>query len=189
MYVELVMHNLRFSPFPYVVAEGLLRPDDAADLLTALEGSSWTTVAGKHFEFGELRNVSVLDIIVQKLNQHHISSGVRELLAAALNIPLSNTMQAAAHRYRPGDGIGPHTDEGVKAARFILNLNRDWKPEYGGIWLLGNNTQLQPAELLSPESNSGFGFISRPDTYHAMSERTLGESFAFIFEFSVIKTS
>jgi|HubBroStandDraft_4_1064222.scaffolds.fasta_scaffold238600_3 Rps23 Pro-64 3,4-dihydroxylase Tpa1-like proline 4-hydroxylase len=181
------MHSLQVSPFPYVIGEEFLRPDDASDVLTALERCSWTAVAGKHFEFGELQNVNLLEMIVQKLNERRVSSAVRDLLTTAFKIPLSTTMQAAAHRYRPGEGIGPHTDEGVKAARFILNLNRDWKPEHGGIWLLGNNIQLQPAEPLAPKSNSGFGFISGPETYHAMSERTFGESFAFIFEFSIVE--
>lgn len=49
--------------------------------------------------------------------------------------PAINAVVAQCTRYRPGQYLLPHNDEDTEEGRrlaFVINLSRDWKPDWGG---------------------------------------------------------
>jgi len=116
--------------------------------------------------------------------RNEAASLIRIDLQDALRIDLPVPVRFMAQKYVQGAAIGPHRDYELKAVRFILNLNRGWGPNDGGIWVLSDNNQLSPEpEFIAPINNSGFGFVPGSNTYHALSARASSESYAVIFEF------
>lgn len=172
------------QPFNHVLLENVLANDVSADILAFLEGIVWKEVRGSFFSFHEVPNNIDRDALTDLLLSQRAESLIRDNLENGLQITLSLPVRFGVQKYVQGAGIGPHTDNELSAARFILNLNRGWTPSDGGIWLLSDNNQLLPEpEFIAPANNSGFGFVPGRSTYHALSERNVSEAFAIIFEF------
>lgn len=55
-----------------------------------------------------------------------------------------------------GDGIAPHTDRQLPNVRVVLNVNRRWQMNDGGIWALSSDAALrQNTSYLPALSNTG----------------------------------
>lgn len=172
------------KPFCHLVLEDILANDAFADILAFLEGIVWKESQGSFFSFQEVLNSIDFQTLSRLLLSTQADSPIRNELENGLHINLSESVHFGFQKYTKGAGIAPHTDNELRAARFILNLNRGWIPTDGGIWLLSDNNQLLPEpEIIVPVQNSGFGFVPGQNTYHALSERTRSESYAVIFEF------
>lgn len=164
--------------------ENILTHEVSSDIIAFLEGVDWKDARGSFFSFQEIAHSADIETLREFLARTKVESLIRVELEDALHLDLYTPVRFGTQKYTPGSGVGPHTDSEVRAARFILNLNRGWSPSDGGIWLLSNNDQLLPEpEFIAPANNSGFAFVPAKDTYHALSERSSAESYALILEF------
>ena len=110
-------------------------------------------------------------------------------MRTAYNFGNAQLLTIDLHKYNEGSGIGAHTDRGVSELRFVLNLNRDWELAHGGVWILSSASHLSiKTRYLAPIHNTGFGFRPGNKTFHALSERFVGSSYALVFRFSTRPT-
>lgn len=176
------------SPFPHVLAAGLLSTADEAQLLSKLEDLEWKDWSAEFFrirvsantdQFASLQALPALKALVNKM---------RPALERMLNKNLSSNVSLAFQMYEENSAIGFHTDEAVSDVRFVLNLNRSWTLPDGGVWTLSDEPTLGAAIFLPPLSNTGFAFATNPNTFHALGRRASRVSYAVVARYPILKT-
>ncbi len=101
-----------------------------------------------------------------------------EILARMRDItglPLVNRMLVTAQRMLPGQVIGLHSDRpflGYEIARLVVQLNKQWLPEHGGVLELFSSPESEVVFSVNPEYNKAVGFLLHGDSYHAVTEVT-----------------
>lgn len=103
--------------------------------------------------------------------QTEVLARVREMTG----LPLVNHVQITAQRMLPGEVIGVHSDRpllGYETARLIVQLNRGWRADHGGVLELFFSQEGKAILSVNPEYNTALGFLLHPDSYHAVSEVT-----------------
>ena len=99
-----------------------------------------------------------------------------EILARMLEItglPLVNRMLVTVQRMLPRQVIGIHSDRpllGYEIARLVVQLNKQWQPEHGGVLQLFSSPQSEVIFSVNPEYNKAVGFLLHADSYHAVTE-------------------
>lgn len=71
--------------------------------------------------------------------------------------PLITHASAQCTRYRPGQYLMPHQDQDVQEGRrfaFVINLSREWKPDWGGQLQFIDDASGAVAETFLPRWNS-----------------------------------
>jgi hypothetical protein len=172
-------------PFWHILMAPVLEAGVAADLLDQLCGLTWQRNLGSRFCF------SIPEPSPDYIASHKsiISSPKFDaMIYAIVAVYQFRTVELIGldlHKYDQGTGIGAHTDRGLNEFRFVLNLNRNWEPSHGGIWILSNTSDLSgQTRYVAPIHNTGFGFRPGLNTFHALSERYAGTSYALVFRFS-----
>lgn len=88
-------------------------------------------------------------------------------------LPLVNRVVVTAQRMLPGHVIGVHSDRpllGYEFARLVVQLNKQWQPEHGGVLELFSSPESAASFRLNPEYNAAFGFLLNADSYHGVTE-------------------
>ncbi len=177
-------HRVEREPFTHVKAASVLNAEQAEYLLNALDRTEWRRRKESFAEFDVPEDPTVREELQDRLVQSCASDEVRGWLEEAVGAPLAADVIVDLHRYGPGTGIGVHTDGPVRQARFVLNLNRFWEPSQGGIWVLSARADLKaPVQFIPPLHNTGFGFLTTPASYHALSERQASVAYSVILGF------
>lgn len=139
-------------------------------LLNELENADWTRQStGPHV-------FSVPSISAWKLSLlDQIQSGIllperKDQLEQIFQCNLGNCSELEVHKYSHGDGIAPHTDHQLAEVRVVLNINRGWHLDEGGVWVLATDPFLKTNTCyLPPLSRCGFCFSTNENTFHALS--------------------
>ena len=103
--------------------------------------------------------------------QAEILARMREITG----LPLINRVLVTAQRMLPGHVIGLHSDRpflGYEIARLVVQLNKQWLPEHGGVLELFSSPEGEAVFSVNPEYNRAVGFLLHPDSYHAVTEVT-----------------
>jgi hypothetical protein len=90
-------------------------------------------------------------------------------------LPLVNRVLVTVQRMLPGQVIGLHSDRpllGYEFVRLIVQLNKQWQPEQGGVLELFSSPESAASFRLDPEYNTAFGFSLHADSYHAVTQVT-----------------
>lgn len=90
-------------------------------------------------------------------------------------LPLINRVVVTAQRMLPGQAIGIHSDRpllGYEIARLVVQLNKQWKAEHGGVLELFSSPEGEAVFSVNPEYNKAFGFLLHADSYHGVTEVT-----------------
>ncbi len=90
-------------------------------------------------------------------------------------LPLVNRVLVTAQRMLPGQVIGLHSDRpflGYEIARLVVQLNKQWLPEHGGVLELFSSPEGVAVFRVNPEYNKAVGFLLHGDSYHAVTEVT-----------------
>ena len=101
-----------------------------------------------------------------------------EILASVRDItglPLVNRVLVTAQRMQPGQVIGVHSDRpllGYEIARLVVQLNKQWQAEHGGVLELFSSPEGETIFSVNPEYNKAFGFLLHADSYHGVTEVT-----------------
>ncbi len=113
--------------------------------------------------------------MLHRLEREFLSDERRRLLEQIFECGLGGDLVLELHKYSAGDGIAPHTDRQFPDVRLVLNVNRRWQMEEGGIWMLSSHANLKPFTTYLPaSSNTGFAFSAGANTFHALA-RYVGE--------------
>ncbi len=101
--------------------------------------------------------------------QTEVLTRMRELTG----LPLVNRIVVTAQRMLPGQVIGIHSDRpllGYEIARLVVQLNKQWQTEHGGVLELFSSPQSEVVFSVNPEYNKAFGFLLNIDSYHGVTE-------------------
>ncbi|MBD9360413.1 2OG-Fe(II) oxygenase [Methylomonas sp. EbB] len=88
-------------------------------------------------------------------------------------LPLTNRLLVTAQRMQPGQVIGIHSDRplvGYEIARLVVQLNKQWQPEHGGVLELFASPESNAVFRVNPKYNKAFGFLLHADSYHGVTE-------------------
>lgn len=174
------------EPFVHVKVAPVLRAEEAEEFLGILERMDWQRRKQSFYEFDVVTNQHSQEYFKGRLVRSRTIDRVREWLEQCLSSRLVPDAIVDLYRYSPGTGVGVHTDRPTAEARFVLNLNRSWQPDQGGIWVLSSHSDLKPpVHFLPPLHNTGFGFLTNAVSYHALSERLCSDTYAVVFRFAV----
>lgn len=104
-----------------------------------------------------------MSIIELKLRQLLSSSDFVNLIKSITNVDVTklNTMFLA--KYNSGHFLSPHSDKGNGKIAFVINLTRNWKPQYGGNLHFLNNTRDEVIKVITPKFNSIVLFYVPPE--------------------------
>jgi Rps23 Pro-64 3,4-dihydroxylase Tpa1-like proline 4-hydroxylase len=183
------------TPFPHLrthdvlaagVADRLLAWAESAPHFTARNTEFYRSSAfhvGPHSAPAELRDF---------FSDRNVAA-LRELMATAFATEFTDRVFLSVNRYGRGQGTLIHTDheqahrrsEFSFTHRFLLYLNRGWRPADGGT--LGLFDGPDPTRLrttIEPLHNSAVALEIGPESYHAVAAVRSGQRFSLNFTFA-----
>jgi 2OG-Fe(II) oxygenase superfamily len=104
-----------------------------------------------------------------------IRLGVVARMREITGLPLVDRVEITAQRMMPGQRIGVHSDRplaGFEFVRLVVQLNRQWQPDHGGVLELFAQPDNAPVYRVNPGYNEAFGFLLHVDSHHAVTEVT-----------------
>ena len=179
------------EPFPHFVCPEFLDAATADALLAWLDARPWRSVGLDGYD-------GYCDMPLTASNLPEALSGVvapafhiqlRQIMAQFFPIDSSGHVRATAHRILAGGALSPHTD--VSHIRFthrlLVQLNREWNPECGGLLCLhaGNPhaSQELPLKTVPPMHRSGFAFEISPRSFHSVTPVLHGQRYTLSYTF------
>jgi Rps23 Pro-64 3,4-dihydroxylase Tpa1-like proline 4-hydroxylase len=162
--------------------------EDSSRILSWLETSApWHLTVQDFYEQYEF---SLLDVQLPShlsfLASAETLGSLRSSVETLLGAELGDRIDATVHKLVPGQRIRVHNDfiPGQETHRILIQLNRGWEEESGGILMLftGENPKTL-TRLIVPKNCSAFGFAISPRSYHAVSTVHSGERFTLVYSF------
>jgi Rps23 Pro-64 3,4-dihydroxylase Tpa1-like proline 4-hydroxylase len=96
-------------------------------------------------------NISYNEFIIRKIfNSAYFIDFLNEI--TNLNLTKLNTLFLS--KYNSGSFLSPHSDRGNGKLAFVMNISKNWKPQYGGILHFLNEDRTDIIESFVPEFNS-----------------------------------
>ena len=175
------------EPFPHVLSRWAMRPDLAERTLCWMEASApWRLRVASFYEQWEMH-----------LDEEAIPEDLRELLSPSTAARIARDLlpeggagneliEVTAHRMIAGQTIRIHNDfrEGGEAHRVLIQLNRGWRDDQGGLLMLfGSRNADDVQRVFRPVHGSGFGFRISESSFHAVSTIRSGERFTLVYSF------
>jgi hypothetical protein len=110
---------------------------------------------------------------------HNIPVSFQAVILARMReitrLPLVDRVVVTAQQMRPGQVIGIHSDRpllGYEIARLVVQLNKQWHPDHGGVLELFSSPEGKAVFSVDPEYNKAFGFLLHAESYHGVTEVT-----------------
>ncbi|CAA9890973.1 conserved hypothetical protein [Candidatus Methylobacter favarea] len=124
-------------PFPYCVCNQALSPQLCLELLTWLENDApWKLVETDFYEQYEFSFFDVqLPSEISFLTSPEYLSQVKNQVERLFSVKLETRIDFTAHKLISGQRIRIHNDNipGCETHRLLIQLNRGWKDENGGM--------------------------------------------------------
>lgn len=141
-------------------------------------------------DFYEQYEFNFLDIKLPSelafLNSRDHLSLVTRQVEAAFSVKLTDQVDFTAHKLLPGQRIRIHNDyiPGHETHRLLVQLNRGWKDENGGMLIFFNSQNTSDIhKIFRPLHTSAVGFSISPNSLHAVSTIHGGERFTLVYSF------
>ena len=156
-------------PYPYFTAGPAFSPALCAHLEGLFDQDlPWLAHGGS---FYEVHNCDVTDRLAPEF-----LAALAQRARTLTGLPLIDRVAVTAQTMAPGARIGVHTDRplaGWEAARFVVQLNRDWQPADGGLFQVHDDEAgTRVCASQAPRFNSAVGFIMHRGSYHSVTETT-----------------
>jgi hypothetical protein len=166
------------TPFPFFYDNSAF----SAGQCTALEDLFLQDGDWQHRD-GAFYRCSLRDVTehIPAAFQTEVLARMREITG----LPLTNRVLVTAQRMLPGQVIGIHSDRplvGYEIARLVVQLNKQWQAEHGGVLELFSSPESEAVFSVNPEYNKAFGFLLHVDSYHGVTE-TIQPRQTVIFNF------
>ncbi|WP_281661557.1 cyclophane-containing peptide 2OG-Fe(II) oxygenase YhhC [Microvirgula aerodenitrificans] len=176
------------DPFPHFAVSSAFGAEASEKVLRWLETSApWKL---KVAEFYEQYEFSVLDCElpaeVQAVFNDENLAKLRRRLEQMFGTQLSNRQDVAAHKLVQGQRIRIHNDyiPGQETHRVLVQLNRGWQDEFGGILLFfGSDDSRDIRKAFRPAHDSSVAFQISPSSHHAVTPIAGGERFTLVLSF------
>jgi len=179
--VSLASH-FRSRPFEHLLIAPVLNAPLEAGLISELQDAEWESRGDTFYRF----DVPRLDLTKARIRAmlDTVCSDIKPTLEIALTSRLAPAAHLEIHRYRTGDGIGPHTDAATAEVRCVININTGWSLADGGVWTLAADSALKVGTSQLPStSNSAFAFSTGSTSFHALSLRYAGIGYGLTIRF------
>jgi Rps23 Pro-64 3,4-dihydroxylase Tpa1-like proline 4-hydroxylase len=176
------------KPFPHFHVASAMAVSFGEQLLDWFErGAPWKLTIASFYEQYEF---SLLDAGLPTefalLSDTHTLSYLRREIGDLFHTTLADTVDVTAHQLVPGQRIRIHNDfiPGRETHRLLLQLNRDWTEDCGGMLLLFQSPELDSvSRMIRPSSCSGLGFAISQDSHHAVTTVHRGQRFTLVYSF------
>jgi len=158
-------HN---EPFPFFFVKAAFSEEHCHMLEQLfLQNNTW------QHQDGEFYRCSLCDVTetIPATFLSNITIRMREVTG----LPLTNRVLVTAQRMLPGQVIGIHSDRpllGYEMVRLVVQLNREWQAEHGGVLELYSSSEGNPIFSIKPKYNKAVGFLLDAHSYHGVTEVT-----------------
>lgn len=180
--------SARAAPFPHAVAYRLLPPVLADQVLAWFEDDApWLLRVESFYEQYEL-NLHQVDLPAQLkglVSEEMIDHLARQMLGP-LTAEQLVLVEANAHKLLRGQTIKIHNDYigGEETHRILIQFNRDWSDENGGMLMLFSSPNAADvARLIRPIHASAMSFEISPSSFHAVSTIRSGARYTLVYSF------
>ena len=181
--------NVEFSsvPFEHLVTTAVTLSHFDECLTWFEEKAPWTLTTTNFYEQYEfsLNHIGTPPFLQQLICPDTLAS-LRRQLIRLFGQSLSKSVDITAHKLVRGQTIRIHNDfiAGGESHRLLLQLSRDWKPEYGGYLMLFSGPEPESlTKVVEPINGSIQAFCISPYSYHAVSTVYSGERFTIVYSF------
>lgn len=181
--------NLAIShaPFEHCVMNEILSDAEEANILAAFEFETRWQRREEHFYTHssiDLSQIKPSPVYTPLCGRERLSL-LRMIIGKVFHTICSKEVRVWAHRLAPGDGIGIHNDNCESEIRLVLQINRRWDPNFGGLSVLLSKKEKHTLEkIYVPKSNSAIAFATTKSSYHAVTEVMEGERFSVVYVFT-----
>ncbi len=186
--IDLSNARVETAPFAHFYAEDVLDVEAAEAALNWFEdGAPWRlTVA----DFYEQHEFSLLDSTpppsVAPLRDSDTLSRMRRDVGLLLAADLSDVVDVTVHKLSQGQRIRIHNDyiPGCETHRLLIQLNRGWSEDQGGMLMLfGGPMPEDLRRIVPPGHRTALGFAISPDSHHAVSAVYSGQRYTLVYSF------
>jgi Rps23 Pro-64 3,4-dihydroxylase Tpa1-like proline 4-hydroxylase len=176
------------TPFPYFVCNQVLSLQLSSELLTWFENDAlWKLVETDFYEQYEFSFFDVqLPSEISFLTSPEYLSQVKNRIECLFSVKLDTRIDFTAHKLISGQRIRIHNDyiPGCETHRLLIQLNRGWEDENGGMLMFFNSkSPCDIHKIFRPAHNSSVGFAISPDSHHAVSTIHKSERFTLVYSF------
>lgn len=176
------------QPFPHLSLSEALDLRASTEILSWLEGSApWRLKIAPFYQQYEF---SFHDTKLPTRVSEVLSTAALERLRADLeksfSTSLAERIDITAHKLIAGQRIRIHNDyiPGQESHRVLIQLNRAWAQENGGILMFFNSDSAQDIHsAFLPAHNSSVAFEISPSSLHAVSAISSGERYTIVISF------
>lgn len=178
----------RLRPFPHALQEQAISETDSQVILNWFETSApWRLKVAEFYQQYEFsfHDMQLPEQIAKIFSKAAVSM-LRNNIESSFEVELSDKVDITAHKLIGSQVIKIHNDfiPGQESHRALIQLNRGWAEENGGILMLfANNNPESLHSAFLPLHNTAFAFEISPSSFHAVSTINSGERFTVVFSF------
>lgn len=188
MSINLATAAVSSEPFSFFVAVDALDDELASSALAWCEAlAPWSLVVAEFYEQYELDlSDATIPADMEPLRSATTLSALRHRVGVLLGLILTGPVEITLHRLVSGQRIRTHDDQlpGGPIARAIIQLNRGWHVDDGGLLLFFPSAEAEkPDRVLAPVHRSAAGFEISPCSHHAVSLVREGQRFTVVYSF------
>ncbi|WP_294282807.1 cyclophane-containing peptide 2OG-Fe(II) oxygenase YhhC [uncultured Sphingomonas sp.] len=181
--------NARQEPFPHATATSPLPSELCETLLDWFEGDApWRLRIASFYEQWEMHlDAATLPPPVRSIVSAEVANDLSEGLLVPIGANRPVLTEVTAHKLLPGQTIRIHNDhlEDGETHRILVQLNRGWSDEQGGLLMLfGSAMAADVRRIVRPLHGSSFAFEISPRSFHAVSTIASGERYTVVYSFS-----
>jgi hypothetical protein len=187
--LDLSAPAVRTQPFPCFTVAQVVSEELEQTLLGWFESEApWRLAV---MDFYEQYEFDFKDVVDLPENLGHLLSEdalnyLRERVGVLLGASLKPQIDITAHKLNRTQKIRIHNDARPdgETHRFLIQLNRGWNEENGGLLMLFRGPDVETLDdIIKPTSRSAFGFEISNASYHAVSQVHQGDRYTLVFSF------
>lgn len=176
------------EPFPYAVSPRVFNSELSSDILGWLETEApWKLVETDFYEQFEFDFIDAKPpVSLRFLQEQAFHDALRTEVEKLFGVKLRGRVDATAHKLVGGQRIRIHNDyiAGGETHRLLVQLNRGWRDEDGGLLLFFNSSD--PADvhkIFRPVHDSAVAFAISSGSHHAVTTIHNGGRFTLVYSF------
>jgi hypothetical protein len=168
-------------PYCYGLTLEVLDHEAASALLYELDRvESWRRECRSFYKVDVLDRISCLADV---LRQPPVKAALRianDFARSTFGVPVACKAKLHIHRYQALSYVGLHSDVGVSGARLVVFLERGWRHDHGGHFVLAKEGGR--AQHLAPLHNTGVLLSPATDDLHGVTNVSQGTRYSLVFE-------
>ncbi|MDV6345712.1 cyclophane-containing peptide 2OG-Fe(II) oxygenase YhhC [Nitrosomonas sp. Is37] len=175
-------------PFLHAFSPNAFNVEFSMELLSWFEKSApWSLIETDFYEQYEFSFYDInLPLNLISLVDSEYLNQIRKFMENIFSIALDDKIDCTAHKLTPGQRIRIHNDfiPGKESHRLLIQLNRGWIDENGGMLMLFNSADPNDlGKIYRPIHNSLFAFEISAKSNHAVSTIKGGERYTLVYSF------